>query len=101
MTLRKVWISRKTLEDLSLQHTPDDKMNFINYWFRVWGMFQGYVGKCLEKYMLNATIIEDISHLIYTQAAKVLNRTGLLPANLTFGYSHECRLLALAGVRCC
>ena len=49
--------NRKTLEYLNpnipLDHTPQDKKKFMKYWiywFRVWGMFQGYVEKCLDSW---------------------------------------------------
>ena len=41
--------------NIPLHHTPglpkppNERNSFINCWFRVWGMFQGYVGKFLDQ----------------------------------------------------
>ena len=34
-----------------IRKPPNERNSFINCWFRVWGMFQGYVGKILDTWM--------------------------------------------------
>ena len=42
-----------------LPKPPNERNSFINCWFWVWGMFQGYVGKLFKKTQKNTQIQVD------------------------------------------